>query len=161
MWRISLLSAPRRADLALTLGTSLQIKPSGDLPLLTKRKGGKVAIVNLQPTKHVSLIPLLLPGTYTWEMLQLTNRKHTDSVRVLRRKHWQHPKTSSQVVKCTPCHGYTLLHLYPDWLVTVVATCQLPCSHTLKHTLLSILRQMGPLFNNNNILNSVSKNTWA
>ncbi|KAI3375047.1 hypothetical protein L3Q82_021564 [Scortum barcoo] len=44
--------ASRRADLALTLGTSLQIKPSGDLPLLTKRKGGKVAIVNLQPTKH-------------------------------------------------------------------------------------------------------------
>uniref|UniRef100_A0A8C4I5Y0 NAD-dependent protein deacylase sirtuin-6 n=1 Tax=Dicentrarchus labrax TaxID=13489 RepID=A0A8C4I5Y0_DICLA len=44
--------ASRRADLALTLGTSLQIKPSGDLPLLTKRKGGKLAIVNLQPTKH-------------------------------------------------------------------------------------------------------------
>uniref|UniRef100_H3DD00 protein acetyllysine N-acetyltransferase n=1 Tax=Tetraodon nigroviridis TaxID=99883 RepID=H3DD00_TETNG len=42
----------RRADLALTLGTSMQIKPSGDLPLITKRKGGKLAIVNLQPTKH-------------------------------------------------------------------------------------------------------------
>lgn len=46
----------RRADLALTLGTSMQIKPSGDLPLLTKRKGGKLAIVNLQNTKHVSLL---------------------------------------------------------------------------------------------------------
>uniref|UniRef100_A0A672SIZ6 NAD-dependent protein deacylase sirtuin-6 n=1 Tax=Sinocyclocheilus grahami TaxID=75366 RepID=A0A672SIZ6_SINGR len=44
--------ACRRADLALTLGTSLQIKPSGDLPLLTKRTGGKLVIVNLQPTKH-------------------------------------------------------------------------------------------------------------
>ncbi|XP_034039671.1 NAD-dependent protein deacetylase sirtuin-6 isoform X2 [Thalassophryne amazonica] len=44
--------ASRRADLALTLGTSMQIKPSGDLPLLTKRNGGKVVIVNLQPTKH-------------------------------------------------------------------------------------------------------------
>ncbi|KAK2822275.1 hypothetical protein Q5P01_022340 [Channa striata] len=33
--------ASRQADLALTLGTSMQIKPSGDLPLLTKRKGGK------------------------------------------------------------------------------------------------------------------------
>ncbi|XP_052405146.1 NAD-dependent protein deacylase sirtuin-6 [Carassius gibelio] len=44
--------ACRRADLALTLGTSLQIKPSGDLPLLTKRSGGKLVIVNLQPTKH-------------------------------------------------------------------------------------------------------------
>ncbi|XP_054619811.1 NAD-dependent protein deacetylase sirtuin-6 isoform X2 [Dunckerocampus dactyliophorus] len=45
-------NASRLADLALTLGTSLQIKPSGDLPLVTKRKGGKVVIVNLQPTKH-------------------------------------------------------------------------------------------------------------
>uniref|UniRef100_A0AAY4EPD3 NAD-dependent protein deacylase sirtuin-6 n=1 Tax=Denticeps clupeoides TaxID=299321 RepID=A0AAY4EPD3_9TELE len=44
--------ASRRADVVITLGTSLQIKPSGDLPLLTKRKGGKVVIVNLQPTKH-------------------------------------------------------------------------------------------------------------
>uniref|UniRef100_H2SXD5 NAD-dependent protein deacylase sirtuin-6 n=1 Tax=Takifugu rubripes TaxID=31033 RepID=H2SXD5_TAKRU len=44
--------ASRQADLALTLGTSMQIKPSGDLPLITKRKGGKLAIVNLQPTKH-------------------------------------------------------------------------------------------------------------
>ncbi|XP_054452133.1 NAD-dependent protein deacetylase sirtuin-6 isoform X2 [Anoplopoma fimbria] len=44
--------ASRQADLALTLGTSLQIKPSGNLPLLTKRKGGKLAVVNLQPTKH-------------------------------------------------------------------------------------------------------------
>uniref|UniRef100_A0AAZ3NWV6 Deacetylase sirtuin-type domain-containing protein n=1 Tax=Oncorhynchus tshawytscha TaxID=74940 RepID=A0AAZ3NWV6_ONCTS len=38
-----------RADLALSL-----VKPRGDLPLLTKRKGGKVVIVNLQPTKQVS-----------------------------------------------------------------------------------------------------------
>ncbi|XP_061654490.1 NAD-dependent protein deacetylase sirtuin-6 isoform X1 [Phyllopteryx taeniolatus] len=45
-------NASRQADLALTLGTSMQIKPSGDLPLVTKRKGGKVVIVNLQPTKH-------------------------------------------------------------------------------------------------------------
>ncbi|KAG8127039.1 putative NAD-dependent deacetylase sirtuin-6-like protein, partial [Naja naja] len=44
--------ASRRASLSITLGTSLQIKPSGDLPLLTKKKGGKLVIVNLQPTKH-------------------------------------------------------------------------------------------------------------
>lgn len=53
----------RRADLALTLGTSLQIKPSGDLPLLTKRKGGKLVIVNLQPTKHVSVTYATPPHT--------------------------------------------------------------------------------------------------
>uniref|UniRef100_A0A673LSC6 protein acetyllysine N-acetyltransferase n=1 Tax=Sinocyclocheilus rhinocerous TaxID=307959 RepID=A0A673LSC6_9TELE len=52
--------ACRRADLALTLGTSLQIKPSGDLPLLTKRTGGKLVIVNLQPTKHDKHAHLLI-----------------------------------------------------------------------------------------------------
>ena len=45
----------RRADLSLCLGTSLQIVPSGNLPVLTKKNGGKLAIVNLQPTKHVRL----------------------------------------------------------------------------------------------------------
>ncbi|XP_033099257.1 NAD-dependent protein deacetylase sirtuin-6-like [Anneissia japonica] len=42
----------RKADLSLCLGTSLQIVPSGNLPLLTKKKGGKLVIVNLQATKH-------------------------------------------------------------------------------------------------------------
>lgn len=44
---------PRNADLSITLGTSLQIRPSGNLPLATKRRGGLLVIVNLQPTKHV------------------------------------------------------------------------------------------------------------
>ncbi|WAR00942.1 SIR6-like protein [Mya arenaria] len=42
----------RAADLSICLGTSLQIVPSGNLPLITKRSGGRVVIVNLQPTKH-------------------------------------------------------------------------------------------------------------
>ncbi|XP_063119258.1 NAD-dependent protein deacylase sirtuin-6 isoform X9 [Rattus norvegicus] len=45
--------ASRTADLSVTLGTSLQIRPSGNLPLATKRRGGRLVIVNLQPTKHV------------------------------------------------------------------------------------------------------------
>ncbi|KAM9732115.1 NAD-dependent protein deacylase sirtuin-6 [Dama dama] len=44
--------ASRNADLSITLGTSLQIRPSGNLPLATKRRGGLLVIVNLQPTKH-------------------------------------------------------------------------------------------------------------
>ncbi|KAK7492503.1 hypothetical protein BaRGS_00016169 [Batillaria attramentaria] len=43
---------PRRADLSVCLGTSLQIVPSGNIPLLTKKNGGKLVIVNLQATKH-------------------------------------------------------------------------------------------------------------
>eukprot|EP00892_Ulva_mutabilis_P007832 jgi/Ulvmu1/5420/UM022_0215.1 len=38
------------ADLVLCLGTSLQIRPICNLPLSTKRNGGKVVIVNLQKT---------------------------------------------------------------------------------------------------------------
>ncbi|XP_055106451.1 NAD-dependent protein deacylase sirtuin-6 isoform X3 [Symphalangus syndactylus] len=44
--------ASRNADLSITLGTSLQIRPSGNLPLATKRRGGRLVIVNLQRTKH-------------------------------------------------------------------------------------------------------------
>uniref|UniRef100_A0AAQ5YV20 NAD-dependent protein deacylase sirtuin-6 n=1 Tax=Amphiprion ocellaris TaxID=80972 RepID=A0AAQ5YV20_AMPOC len=63
--------ASRRADLALTLGTSMQIKPSGDLPLLTKRKGGKIVIVNLQPTKHDKHAHLRIHGYVDDVMKQL------------------------------------------------------------------------------------------
>ncbi|KAE9419096.1 hypothetical protein Angca_002257, partial [Angiostrongylus cantonensis] len=42
----------KNADLSLCLGTSLQIVPVGDMPLLAKRNGGKVVTVNLQATKH-------------------------------------------------------------------------------------------------------------
>ncbi|XP_040178445.1 NAD-dependent protein deacetylase sirtuin-6 isoform X4 [Rana temporaria] len=58
----------KKADLAITLGTSLQIKPSGNLPLLTKRKGGKLVIVNLQPTKHDRYADLRIHG-YVDEVL--------------------------------------------------------------------------------------------
>ncbi|KAK5859836.1 hypothetical protein PBY51_021360 [Eleginops maclovinus] len=63
--------ASRRADLALTLGTSLQIKPSGDLPLITKRKGGKLVIVNLQRTKHHKQAHLLIHNYVDEVMKQL------------------------------------------------------------------------------------------
>lgn len=40
------------ADVNITLGTTLQIVPAGNLPLRNKRYGGKTVICNLQPTKH-------------------------------------------------------------------------------------------------------------
>uniref|UniRef100_A0A3Q3DPU4 protein acetyllysine N-acetyltransferase n=1 Tax=Hippocampus comes TaxID=109280 RepID=A0A3Q3DPU4_HIPCM len=64
-------NASRQADLALTLGTSMQIKPSGDLPLVTKRKGGKIVIVNLQPTKHDKHAHLRINGYVDDVMKQL------------------------------------------------------------------------------------------
>ncbi|KAM6463639.1 NAD-dependent protein deacylase sirtuin-6 isoform 2-T2 [Liasis olivaceus] len=63
--------ASRRASLSVTLGTSLQIKPSGDLPLLTKKKGGKLVIVNLQPTKHDKHADLRIHGYVDDVMMRL------------------------------------------------------------------------------------------
>ncbi|NWY35151.1 SIR6 deacetylase, partial [Pheucticus melanocephalus] len=54
--------ACRKADLSVTLGTSLQIKPSGNLPLITKKRGGKLVIVNLQATKHDRQADLRIHG---------------------------------------------------------------------------------------------------
>ncbi|XP_035890241.1 NAD-dependent protein deacetylase sirtuin-6 isoform X4 [Phyllostomus discolor] len=54
--------ASRNADLSITLGTSLQIRPSGNLPLATKRRGGRLVIINLQPTKHDRQADLRIHG---------------------------------------------------------------------------------------------------
>lgn len=41
----------RLADVCLCLGTSLQIFPCANFPLLTKKSGGRIAVVNLQATR--------------------------------------------------------------------------------------------------------------
>ncbi|XP_034668173.1 NAD-dependent protein deacetylase Sirt6 [Drosophila subobscura] len=48
------------ADLNITLGTTLQIVPSGNLPLKNIKGGGKLVICNLQPTKHDSKAHLVI-----------------------------------------------------------------------------------------------------
>ncbi|KAF5299283.1 hypothetical protein FQA39_LY02456 [Lamprigera yunnana] len=50
------------ADLSIALGTTLQIVPSGNLPTFTKKYGGRLAIVNLQPTKHDKKADLMING---------------------------------------------------------------------------------------------------
>ncbi|XP_062816308.1 NAD-dependent protein deacylase sirtuin-6 isoform X2 [Anolis carolinensis] len=70
--------ASRKADLSVTLGTSLQIKPSGDLPLLTKRKGGRLVIVNLQPTKYDKQADLRIHAYVDVVMTKLMGRLGLD-----------------------------------------------------------------------------------
>ncbi|XP_034938790.1 NAD-dependent protein deacetylase Sirt6 [Chelonus insularis] len=50
------------ADLSVCLGTTLQIIPSGNLPLSTKKYGGRLVICNLQPTKHDKKADLVING---------------------------------------------------------------------------------------------------
>ncbi|KAL1117537.1 hypothetical protein AAG570_003853 [Ranatra chinensis] len=63
------------SDLNLCLGTTLQIVPSGNLPLRTKKyRGGKIVICNLQPTKHDKKADLII-NTYVDDvMTQLMER---------------------------------------------------------------------------------------
>ncbi|URE39960.1 Inner centromere protein, ARK binding region [Musa troglodytarum] len=52
----------RTADLVLCLGTSLQITPACNLPLKSIRNGGKIVIVNLQPTPKDKRASLVIHG---------------------------------------------------------------------------------------------------
>ncbi|MPC31547.1 NAD-dependent protein deacetylase Sirt6 [Portunus trituberculatus] len=62
------------ADLSLCLGTTLQIVPSGNIPVDTKKRGGKLVICNLQPTKqdrHADLIINTYVDTLMKRLLEL------------------------------------------------------------------------------------------
>jgi NAD-dependent deacetylase len=44
-------SAAQKAELLIVLGSSLQVSPANQLPLLAKRNGAKLVIVNMEPTE--------------------------------------------------------------------------------------------------------------
>jgi NAD-dependent deacetylase len=54
--------AAERADVLLALGTSLAVYPVAFLPMHTKRKGGRVVIVNAQPTEQDDLADAAIRG---------------------------------------------------------------------------------------------------
>ncbi|XP_070542302.1 LOW QUALITY PROTEIN: NAD-dependent protein deacylase sirtuin-6-like [Ptychodera flava] len=64
----------RKADVSLCLGTSLQIVPSANLPLVVKKKGGRLVICNLQPTKHDKKADVLIHGYVDDIMTQLMQK---------------------------------------------------------------------------------------
>eukprot|EP00794_Sanderia_malayensis_P010206 gene10206-11255_t len=52
----------KKADLSLCLGTSMQINPSGNLPILTVKNKGNLAICNLSQTKHDKKASIVIHG---------------------------------------------------------------------------------------------------
>ncbi|CAK8697035.1 unnamed protein product [Clavelina lepadiformis] len=60
----------RAAELAIVIGSSLQIIPAGNLPLFTKRNQGKLVIINLQTTKHDKHADLRIYG-YADEVMKI------------------------------------------------------------------------------------------
>ncbi|KIH68845.1 transcriptional regulator, Sir2 family [Ancylostoma duodenale] len=70
------ISGFQNADLSLCLGTSLQIVPVSDMPLLAKKNGGKMVTVNLQATKHEKKTDLAIHGFVDDVMVRVL--KHLD-----------------------------------------------------------------------------------
>lgn len=52
--------AARRCDLMLVLGSSLEVFPASDLPVLAHRNNAKIIIINLQPTPLDKVADLLI-----------------------------------------------------------------------------------------------------
>lgn len=52
--------AAQKADLLIVLGSSLQVSPANQLPLVAKRNGAKVVIVNWEPTEFDDIADIVI-----------------------------------------------------------------------------------------------------
>ena len=57
--------AARRADLALAIGSTLEVRPAADVPLAAVGSGARYAIINRGPTGHDRFADLRLEGDVT------------------------------------------------------------------------------------------------
>ncbi|XBI98568.1 hypothetical protein VPH35_018790 [Triticum aestivum] len=102
----------RTADLVLCLGTSLQITPACNMPLLSIKNGGKVAIVNLQATpkdKKASLVihglvDKVIAGVMCILSLRIPPYIRTDFIQLLLR-HTVKKKCVRWTLRVTSVHG--------------------------------------------------------
>lgn len=94
----------RAADLCLCLGTSLQIYPCANLPLLSKKSSGRVVVVNLQATRLDSRADLVLHHTVDVVMTQVCEELGLSPVKwdsphvVQKSQHTPSDEVSPQVV---------------------------------------------------------------
>lgn len=54
--------AARESDLMIVVGSSLEVAPASDIPLIAKRNGAKVAIINKDATELDPMLDLLIQG---------------------------------------------------------------------------------------------------
>lgn len=52
--------AARRCDLVIVVGSSLEVAPASDIPILGKRNGAKLIIINLEPTPLDSMADVVI-----------------------------------------------------------------------------------------------------
>jgi NAD-dependent deacetylase len=54
--------AARESDLMIVIGSSLEVAPASDIPLIAKRNGAKVAIINKDATELDPMLDLVIQG---------------------------------------------------------------------------------------------------
>nr|AUZ82952.1 sirtuin 6 [Brachionus koreanus] len=64
----------KKSDLVLCLGTSMQIMPVGNYPLLTKKNNGKIVIINLQKTRLDQQADLVINAKLDFVFENLINK---------------------------------------------------------------------------------------
>ncbi|MFC0295882.1 NAD-dependent deacylase [Geobacillus jurassicus] len=70
--------AARHADLFLVLGSSLQVSPANQLPIVAKRSGAKLVIINWEPTELDDLADAIIHQRKIGEVLNELNEQLTE-----------------------------------------------------------------------------------
>ncbi|GGJ57427.1 NAD-dependent deacetylase [Anoxybacillus voinovskiensis] len=63
-------TAAQQADLWIVLGSSLQVSPANELPVIAKRSGAKLVIVNMEPTELDDWADLTIHNRKIGDVLQ-------------------------------------------------------------------------------------------
>lgn len=67
--------AAEQAKLFIVLGSSLQVSPANQLPLIAKRNGAQLVIVNLEPTELDEWADLVIQNRKIGDVLAETDRQ--------------------------------------------------------------------------------------
>jgi len=66
--------AARNADLMLVIGSSLEVAPAGDIPLLAYRRGARLVVINLEPTPVDDLADVVIHERAAQVLPQIMHR---------------------------------------------------------------------------------------